>query len=377
LISENDYDFLPKISFLAIGCDHYDSLPDLNTVKQSIARMKEVFVENSETALFSESDFFEVYDSTSNALRKKITQLLLDETFNPEVLFIYFIGYTNSIGISDLGLCMQDSSQFMNTERIMPMSMIRIKELIDSLKLKSITPIFIVDSFYFGEANKKNTFFSYENCINEINKYLLGLYKNDYGFFSVDNEISETLQTKKLGIISKSLAYVCESRTHEYYPQKNFISLFELLKLLKTEVIRNKKHNFQAFLPSGKFADKQIIKNHQEVNSTNSENRYSFSAIYKKILQVLWNEGEERALSPSEILEKTGSQSAYGNHRKLSYSPWDLVEDSTTSNKRRLTERGRKFVKGEIAIPRVIVVNQKTQESRSLEDCDEVFFSDL
>lgn len=376
MASENDHEFDPKISLLAIGCDHYDCLPDLNIANQSIERVKEIFTGNNETALFSESAFLEVYDSSSNTLREKITQLLPHDSFGPDVIFIYFIGYTSAVGISDLGFCMQDTSLLKETEKVIPTSVIRIKELIDTFKLINITPIFIIDSFYLGVELEKDIICSHENNSKEINKYLLDLFQNDYGFFIVNNEVSETQQANSLGMISQKLEDLFENQFSKIYPFKKFITLFELLRSLKTELSTN-KNNFQAYLPSGRFADTQIIKNANVMKSTTSENRYSFSGIYKKILQVLWNEGEDRALTPSEILEKTGSQSAYGNHRKLSYSAWGLVEDSPISNKRKLTEKGRKFIKGEVTIPQVIVVNQKTQESRPLEDCKKVYFSDL
>jgi len=81
---------------------------------------------------------------------------------------------------------------------------------------------------------------------------------------------------------------------------------------------------------------------------------------YFNILLALWNDGSPLALSPKEILEKTSSVGAYGNHSKLSFSPWDLVIDDE-NGKRKLTQRGIQFVNGQLDLPKTINENKNTR----------------
>ena len=80
------------------------------------------------------------------------------------------------------------------------------------------------------------------------------------------------------------------------------------------------------------------------------------------VLQVLWNNGQAQALRPSQIADQSGGKGAYGNHSKLSYSPWNLVETVPGSKPRlrRLSERGIEFMKGNLAVPRDIVHDSAT-----------------
>ena len=48
---------------------------------------------------------------------------------------------------------------------------------------------------------------------------------------------------------------------------------------------------------------------------------------------------------------------AYGNHRKLSFEPWDLVE--TVGNRRRLNDRGIAFMQGKLNVPRDVTLDIK------------------
>lgn len=71
------------------------------------------------------------------------------------------------------------------------------------------------------------------------------------------------------------------------------------------------------------------------------------------VLFALWNNGDPRELRPGEIADATGLKGAYGNHRKLSFAPWDLVE--SVANRRRLNARGIAFMQDNLKVPRDVV----------------------
>jgi hypothetical protein len=86
-----------------------------------------------------------------------------------------------------------------------------------------------------------------------------------------------------------------------------------------------------------------------------------FSPYMQRIITYLWNDGNPLQVTISEISKNVGP-GAYGNHSKLSYSPWGLLEKGDKSRTRRLSERGIKFAKGELRIPGVIIKNADSSD---------------
>ena len=68
----------------------------------------------------------------------------------------------------------------------------------------------------------------------------------------------------------------------------------------------------------GEFLNYLFVVNVKYRDRREFVNIYSFTQPYFHLLEVLWNNGKPIALKPKEILDKTGSQSAYANHKKLS-----------------------------------------------------------
>lgn len=87
----------------------------------------------------------------------------------------------------------------------------------------------------------------------------------------------------------------------------------------------------------------------------------NFTGYMKRIIEYLWNEGTLREATIQEIRENVGL-GAYGNHNKLSLSPWDLLANGNQPRTRRLTGRGLLFAQGVVKIPRRIIKNPITGE---------------
>lgn len=98
---------------------------------------------------------------------------------------------------------------------------------------------------------------------------------------------------------------------------------------------------------------------------------YSFTPQYGKLIKALWNAGSPRTLSLSEI-DLFAGKGAYGNHSKLSYPDWDLVEDDGDNSHRRLTGRGKLFAQGQLAIPKEVDEN-----GNAIPGCSQITIADL
>jgi len=375
-MSNNNEFIKPPITILAFGCNHYENLGNLKGVQSDINRIRDIFCGDNDYALFDEEDFIELFNASSADLRNEIKKYIINRSAEGDVLIIYFGGHGTAIGRDNFGFCMSDAYVHPEEKFFLPTSVVTIKEIISSLYIKSVFPIFLIDSCYCGQIAKQLKF-SFSEMSLEISKNLVGTFASDFGFLTVTDAITPTGDDEDGGILSKTLEDICKQGFGEIDSQRKYITVAKLFKSLIKSIKNNGTQRAKSFFPSGQIADYEIIRNVQYFSPEVPENRYSFTSIYKLILDALWNDGNEDELNASEILEITRSQSAYGNHRKLSYTPWDLIEDNPDSNKRRLTERGKDFIKGEIEIPKVVIVNQETQECRPQKNSPMISYSDL
>jgi hypothetical protein len=88
----------------------------------------------------------------------------------------------------------------------------------------------------------------------------------------------------------------------------------------------------------------------------------------------MWNGGKPKTLTLLEVSAKVG-HGAYGNHSKLSLAPWALVENGKNKRERRLTERGKDFMRGKLSIPSVIVRDPDSAEWHAAKEAKNILYS--
>ena len=89
-----------------------------------------------------------------------------------------------------------------------------------------------------------------------------------------------------------------------------------------------------------------------------------FQPYMKRLISYLWNNGDPQEATRAEINREVGA-GAYGNHNKLTYEPWGLVENGKSPRSRRLTARGQEFAKGALKIPAEITRDAVTGQWRA------------
>lgn len=89
--------------------------------------------------------------------------------------------------------------------------------------------------------------------------------------------------------------------------------------------------------------------------------RYKFAPYFTELILYMWNDGQPKEVSIQEIRESVGA-SAYGNHRKLSFTPWRLVENGINTKSRKLTQRGIEFAQGNLQVPATIAFDHVTSD---------------
>ena len=347
---------------MSVGCDHYDILEDLHTVKEDLIRVKEIFCK-SDYSMYSEERFVEIYDQTSFELRNRIQDYVYSCSAEHEILILYFSGHGTAIGRDDFGFCMRDSVLHLDDGVVLPTSVVKLSEIIGDLNIKNISLILFVDSCYSGQISKQLVI-SFPQIIAEMSKSLVAHAGN---FFGLVTSCSNFEQIADLGVLSKALRDICSQGINEKEELLNFSVLPESLTKRIDNYSKGDTRS-RIFIPPGKIANLPLCRNVQYFEPPEPVNIYSFTKPYLILMEVLWNQGHPITLSPNDILEKTGSQSAYANHNKLSLAHWELLT-TTIQNKRELTTKGIEFLLGKIKIPKTIIENKETRECNPAKNC--------
>jgi hypothetical protein len=346
---------IPLITFLAFGCDHYENLQPLQNVKSDLLRVREIFCK-SEYSLYPEKNFIEIYDGKALDLRKAIQDYVFSRSAEQDILFLFFAGHGTAVGRDDFGFCMRDAVLHPEDRIVLPTSVVKLSEIIGSLNIKNVSLILFVDACYSGQISKQLVI-SFPEITVEMSRSLVA---NTGSFFGLVSSCSSFEQIGDIGVLSKALKDICDQGTDDNKAYLNFSILPETL----TERIDNHSKGdtrSRIFIPPGRISNLPLCRNVQYFEPPEPVNTYSFTKPYLQLLTVLWNGGKPIALNPSEILDKTGSQSAYANHNKLSFAPWGLL--STNRNgKRMLTQNGIEFINGKRKIPKIIIENKNTRE---------------
>lgn len=345
-------ELLSIVTIIAVGCDHYEHLTNLSKVREDLNRFKQITCE-SKYSVYKESQYRELYDGKSTELREMIQNYLFERSADQDVLFLFFSGHGTAIGRDDFGFCMNDAIVHPEDNVVLPTSVVKLSEIIGTLRIKDVSLVLIVDSCYSGLISKAVKI-PFSNLSDEMSTSLVASSGNLFGLLTSCNDLEHS---KDVGVISKALQDMCEQGTDQY-------SQYLLLGKLSDDITQiidehaGGDSKSRVFIPSGRIANIPIASN---VQYSDPVNVYSLLDSYFNILLVLWNNGFPLTLSPNEILDKTGSASAYGNHKKLSLSCWDLVRDDK-NKKRKLTQRGIDFIRGRLDLPKTIIENKITRE---------------
>lgn len=351
-----------QITFMVVGCDHYDNLKALHTVKDDLSRVREIFCK-SEYSLYHEENFIEIYDGTSLDLRKAIQDYVYSRSAEQDILLLFFSGHGTAIGRDDFGFCMRDTVIHPENGVVLPTSVVKLSEIVGSLYIKNVSLILFVDACYSGQISKLFAI-SYPEIFLEMSKSLVA---HTGSFFGLVTSCSTHEQIEDIGVLSKALKDICDQGIDE----NNALLNFSILPDTLTERIDNHSNSdtrSRIFIPPGIISNLPLCRNVQYYEPPEPVNIYSFTKPYLRLLEILWNGGHPISLAPGEILEKTGSQSAYANHNKLSLDHWNLLSTNSQS-KRELTPKGIQFLQGDIKIPKTIVVNKDTRVCNPANGC--------
>jgi hypothetical protein len=231
-----------------------------------------------------------------------------------------------------------------------------------------VSPVLIVDACYSGKAS--DALVPSSTVFNSLHEKIKIRSASSYALLCSCSELQTSINIpQKGGLFSQGIIEIARNGNDKL---GNFIGLKEIFGPLKSFVESSTDDSSPRLYLGDTLLDIPLIKN---VKSRTSQG-YAFVGHLKSIIIALWDNGNPRELRASEILELCG-QGAYGNHSKLSLAPWQLVENSPGSSKRRLTEKGMLFAQGKITIPKKINKNPITGTWISAPNTIEISINDL
>jgi len=224
---------------------------------------------------------------------------------------------------------------------------------------------------YKDTKNKEGEQFSYRGSV----------YENKFGDLIIWKQIIEEVKSNEA---IEYLIFITDDDKEDWWWRENGKTIGPRPELVDEILVSSNlklfyMYNSNRFL---EFAKDQLeIDIHdetiKEVRNISQELRTErFSPYLRRIIEYLWNNGDPISVKPSDILQNIGA-GAYGNHSKLSLSPWGLVDTDPETSKRILTSKGIQFAKAETDIPLIIHRDPESLEWVADPEAEMIFITDV
>lgn len=359
-----------QISIIAVGIENYQFLPRLNGPRLDVERIIDVFVTSPTTSLYKSTQVLKIIDTDSSNLRKIIDDYVISRSAHGDVLIFYFSGHGIPIGHSDFGFCTSDTRIHDITDSVLPFTVIRFGDLLESLRVMNITPIIIIDACYSGMVGKALPI-TPAKAISNMQSEITQQNATNYAFFCSCSDRQVSMGNGKGGYFSHAIFDTLQEGFATRKSDESIIYIKDVYEEVSRRVGTLAVDSIPQLFLGETMPIVPIAKN----------NRYTprqekISPYLGKIIQELWNNGNELELSGNELGKLVGP-GAYGNHSKLSLPGWELLENGMVKKTRRLTERGRQFARGEISIPFSLIYDPTTKNYLPSPDAIFITLDDL
>lgn len=336
-----------RVTIIAVGVENYKYLPRLKGTKHDVENFHDLLVSSQKTALYQEKQFTTIIDPTSAELRDLISTYIFDRSALGDILIFYFSGHGTTVGHKDFGFCTIDTRFHSSIQAVLPLTVFRFSELLDSLSIADITPVIIIDACYSGKAG--DALVSTHTAINAMQEKIKISSASNHALLCSCSDLQTSIDNpQKGGLFSRGIFEIAKNGISHKKQKPDTIGLQDMYRPLSSFIETEVNDSNPRLYIGETLYEFPLVK-----NVLYSPQKYSFVGHLKKIINTLWNNGEPRELPKSEILKLCG-RGSYGNHNKLSLEPWQLVETAPKSSNRRLTKKGISFAKGKIKIPKSI-----------------------
>lgn len=342
-------ELIQRITILAVGVDQYED-PNFRNLYGPLSDLDncyDLLVTNKDTALFQEHQFAALENPTEYDLRNQINEYVLSRSADKDILLFYFSGHGVPVGRNDFGFCTTDT-KIISQRGPLPLSIVKYSELLRSLELANAIPIVIIDACYSGIASAPH----YTQPIDAIwtmRDRIHNGFASDFALLCSCSDEQFAEDTPYGGVFSQILFNTAREGLSRDESNSPILSLQSIYANLNRNILSTPFEENPKLFIGPTLAEIPFVKNTQF-----SLRSYTLSPTLVDVVKILWNGGNIRNLSPSEIGDLL-TKGAYCNHNKLSFGPWNLVETIPGTRIRKISQRGMDFMIGKLEVPHKII----------------------
>jgi len=336
---------LGRTTVFAVGVSSYTYLEPLPGAAKDLKLMREMFLNKKGYGVYSPSQFREFANPTIEEVRTAILEYAYARSARGDIAVFYFSGHGCVVGASDFGFCLADSMVNLDGVSILPLSILSFRDIVQTLSSVDIHPVFIIDACFSGSTAQ--TFRTNINAVlqDDLHTYAAG----SYGLLCLSNAETPSVDTDDGGVFTKAIcSIVSEGLSDQRQRHWPFLTIRGIRSPLQEKLTREGYPLPRCYvgpdLPEIPIAKNKLFKPQSEY----------FAPYMRRIIEYIWNKGTLREVTIAQLRDVEGL-GAYGNHRKLSYAPWALLEDGQRKRSRRLTRKGERFARGKVRIPERII----------------------
>ncbi|MDO9545574.1 MAG: caspase family protein [Pelolinea sp.] len=359
---------LGMMTIFAVAVSDYQYIRRLRGAEQDLVKIRQIFVDNPATSLYSEEQLITLSNPTSSELRRAVLEFTESRGARGDIVIFYFSGHGSVLGGGEFLLCTTDSrpNQRIDGGGILSTSSVLFRDIVHSFSSVDIRPIFIIDACFSGTIGLSDDFQIGQMMQNEA--FTFG---NTYGLLCSSSSEAESKDTPEGGLFTIRLHEAAENgMSGNFYKNKPLLTLNDIAIPLVESLSRDGYPLSRLFF-GPQLPQIGISKNIQY----QLEFEY-FPPMYRQIIELIWNNGEPTEMHIEELGRRIG-RGAYSNHSKLSLPPWGLLQDGQSRSHGILTERGILFSQGVFAIPRRVIKDPESWEWIADPESEMVFISDI
>ena len=294
--------------------------------------------------IFNESQFTELLNPSLSDLQKALLDYAENRTAHGDILIFYFSGHGCVIGANDFGFCPIDT-KICHTPSgvgVLPLSVLSFTQLVRTLSIVDVHPVMIIDACFSAAVSTTDALGITESMHDNLHRYAA----SSYGILCSSYEQSVSLDFHDGGAFTKALQIVAKQGMSGKNKRTDFLTLIDLSSPIQERLSKDG-------MPLSRLHVGPGLPSIPLVRNTAFEARTErFGRELRDAVKYM-HDAHPKEVSISDFADNV-SKAAYGNHSKLSLSPWALAKDGSNARKRLLTERGVKFAKGALTVPETI-----------------------
>ena len=342
---------LERTYIIGVAISNYDHLPSLIGTAKDIDVIKDLFLSNVETALYDDSNTDFYFNVTSDKFRSIFTDYALSRSARGDILIFYFSGHGGVLS-NQFEFCLSDSALGYEGNGLLPTTTVSFRDILHTLASFDIHPIFIIDACFSGRTAPSG----YEEITSLMDSQIESAMAKSYALLASSSPYSSSTGTFEGGSFTQALSSILVNGL-DTDPARHFpnINLDQIASPIQ------KKLTKMGYPLSKCYVGNALPQVAISKNVSFKPDKIVLAPYMGRIVDFLWNEGDLITATRSDLLKNVGP-GAYGNHKKLSLPPWNLVEDAKEAGYRQLTKRGIRFASGKIKMPKTIILDPLSWE---------------